>query len=93
MLQFTAIAMPGENVLTQGAGALNPSGFIRFLSSVPKAQDNPTWNAQGLQPYDTIGGEQVMWSQRKTLLGRADSVGRPDSLGRAAPVGQPAALG
>ncbi len=64
VLQFTAVNMPGENVLTQGAGALNPSGLIRFLSSVPKAQDNPKWNAQGLQPYDTFGGKQVLWNQQ-----------------------------
>ena len=64
LLEFSAIALPGVDYLTQGAGALNAEGAIRLAASVdPAVPSGAWWLATGLEPSTTINGAALSWGQ------------------------------
>ena len=65
ILQYTAFEMPGEDVLTQGAGAVNAAGAQAMARSIdPTAPLGAGWLTTQLVPYTTVDGTPHAWGQR-----------------------------
>jgi subtilisin family serine protease len=63
ILHYTAVKLPNQDVLSQGAGALNPLGALRFIREFAKT-DRDEWSTTALDPTDVVGGERLVWSQQ-----------------------------
>ena len=64
ILQYTAVHIAGEQPLSQGAGALNPLGALRFIREFAKTKRSE-WSLSALIPYDvTDTEERLVWSQQ-----------------------------
>jgi subtilisin family serine protease len=66
ILQYTAVDMPGYDVLTQGAGALNGEGAVRLAAAIDtRAPVDTWWLSPTVGPsYSTIGASTYFWSSR-----------------------------
>ncbi len=65
ILQFTAVNMPREDRLSQGAGSLNPLGVVRLAAVInTRLPVGSWWLRYPVLAADQIGGETVLWSQR-----------------------------
>jgi serine protease AprX len=63
VLQFTAIAVNGADVLAQGAGAVNPPGALAVVRVMTGNADPSLRSTSVVQPSTTIGSETYSWSQ------------------------------
>jgi len=63
VLQFTAIPVNGADVLTQGAGAINPTGALALVAALTGNADTSLRSTTILQPTTTIGSETYTWYQ------------------------------
>ena len=64
VLQHTAIAMPNEHALAQGAGSLNPQGAVRLTEALnPTVPVGAWWLQTSLAPGDRIGADMSTWGQ------------------------------
>ena len=63
ILEYTSLPIDGETPLSQGTGALNPLGALRFMREVAKTKPDD-WDITALEPDDEIGGQLVTWSQQ-----------------------------
>jgi serine protease AprX len=65
ILQYTAISLADEDVLSQGAGAVNAMGAIALAAAVdPGVPSGAWWLSTPVNPWTTIDGTQYMWVQR-----------------------------
>ena len=65
ILQYTAFDVPGADPLTAGAGSLNGSGAVMFAAAVdPNQPVGAPWVEQVIEPWTTVAGQVVPWSQR-----------------------------
>ncbi len=70
VLQYSSIPVKNDDgtysdVLTQGAGALNPSGALMLASAInPARAVGAKWLTAHVTPTTTIGGQQYAWAQR-----------------------------
>jgi len=65
ILQYTALPLADEDVLTQGAGALNAAGAIALAEAIdPNAPTGEWWLTNGVTGSTTIGGTTLTWGQR-----------------------------
>ena len=63
VLQFTAIPVSGTDILTQGAGALNPPGALSLVAVLNGKATTDLRSTTVLQPMTTIGSETCIWNQ------------------------------
>jgi serine protease AprX len=63
VLQFTAIPVNGADVLTQGAGAINPVGALQVIGALTGNADATLRSTSVIQPATTIGSETYTWNQ------------------------------
>jgi serine protease AprX len=63
VLQFTAIPVNGADVLTQGAGAVNPPGALAVVGVLTGNADTTLRSTTVVQPTTTIGSETYTWNQ------------------------------
>jgi serine protease AprX len=63
VLQFTAIPVSGADVLTQGAGAVNPPGALAVVGVLTGNADPTLRSTTVVQPTTTIGTETYSWNQ------------------------------
>jgi serine protease AprX len=65
VLEYTALPLANEDVLTQGAGALNVMGALTLAVSLdPAAAEGAWWLQEGVTPITTIAGTDLAWAQR-----------------------------
>jgi serine protease AprX len=65
ILQYTAIPLPNEDELTQGAGAVNAMGAITLAASVnPAVPSGSWWLSTAVDASTTIAGTNYPWAQR-----------------------------
>ena len=90
--EYTAITMASEDVLSQGAGALNPIGALRFMREFAKAKrgglDDDSARTRRLSRRRAARVESAAALGRSAPMGRSTAVGRPTSVGRSAAVGR-----
>ena len=64
MLQYSAIPLASEDILTQGAGSLNMGGALTLARRVnPQAGKGGWWLTSSVQPATVIDGQWLPWSQ------------------------------
>lgn len=63
VLQFTAIAVNGADVLTQGAGAINPAGALAVIGALTGSADPSMRSTTEIEPTTTITSETYAWSR------------------------------
>jgi serine protease AprX len=65
ILQYTALVMPAEDILSQGAGSANATGAIALAELIdPSAPIGSPWLTSGIQPFTEIAGTPLAWGQR-----------------------------
>jgi subtilisin family serine protease len=63
VLQFTAIPLNGSDVLSQGAGAVNPPGALAVVGQLSGNADATLRSTSLAEPTTTIGSETYTWNQ------------------------------
>jgi serine protease AprX len=65
ILQYTALPLPGYDVLTQGAGGINADGALALASAIdPAAADGEWWLTVPATETSSIDSEPLVWGQR-----------------------------
>jgi serine protease AprX len=64
ILQYSAIALPNVDALSQGAGEINAAGAMALASSIDTSLPAGSWwLTQGVTPSTAIGGQAATWAQ------------------------------
>jgi serine protease AprX len=64
ILQYSAIALPGADVFTQGAGEINAAGAIALARAIDTdVRQGANWLGTGVTAASVIGGRTYGWSQ------------------------------
>ncbi len=64
ILEYSAITIPGDDYLTEGAGEINAAGAIDLARKIDTSKAvGATW-AKNVTPVSVIGGATYFWSQR-----------------------------
>jgi serine protease AprX len=64
ILEYSAITIPGDDYLTEGAGEINAAGAIDLARKIDTSKPvGATW-AKNVTPVSVIGGATYFWSQR-----------------------------
>jgi serine protease AprX len=65
MLQFSAVPLPGADVFSQGAGAVNATGALALAGAIDTSTAlGLMWLDHHVTPSSHIGGRHHAWSQR-----------------------------
>ena len=65
MLHYSALPLPDNDVLTQGAGGLNGDGALALAASLdPNVAEGEWWLVNPVSESSSIAGEELLWSQR-----------------------------
>ena len=65
VLEYTALSLPEEDTLTQGAGSINPAGAIALARAIdPTGRPREWWLTVPVETTTTLGDEVLTWSQR-----------------------------
>ena len=64
ILQYSSVAIPDADYLTQGAGEINAMGAIALASAIDTSKPvGSWWLARGVTPSTVIGGQTAVWTQ------------------------------
>jgi len=65
MLEYTAIRVPGFDLLTQGTGQINANGAVALASAIDTgAADGSYWLRAGVPGFSMIAGVQYEWAKQ-----------------------------